>query len=181
LSIIEERQRNRNFIKGGRKVQGKTVDYSSIVMSSLMQPSQANPSGNVHGGEIMKMMDNAAGVVALRHSRTNSVTAKVDEIDFLFPIRIGNMVTCSAFLTYVGKSSMEVCVSVHVEDLTVEAPAVCALTGYFTMVALDAAGRPTPVPPLLLATEVERMRFEEGRHRHEAKLQKRGQCIIIPG
>jgi len=75
-------------------MRAKTVNHCQVVMSILMLPQHANPGGNVHGGEVMKLMDSAAGVVAQRHARTNVVTARVDELEFLHSIRSGNLVTC---------------------------------------------------------------------------------------
>jgi len=154
-------------------MEGKAVADSALAMSTVMQPNQANPAGNVHGGEIMKLMDNAAGAVAQRHARTNVVTARVDELIFHQPIYVGNLVTCQAYLTFVGRASMEVLVTVEVEDLYSEMPAQCALTAYFTMVAMNSGGQPLRVPPLELITEEERFRFEEGQRRYEInKLKK---------
>lgn len=152
---------------------GKTVEQSAIIMSAVMQPGQANPAGNVHGGEIMKMMDNAAFVVAQRHARTNVVTARVDQLAFHHPIFVGNWVTCHAHLTFVGNCSMEVAVAVDVEDLYSEDSGVCALTALFTMVALNAGGKPIRVPPLEINTDDERQAFEAGRNRHETNKLRR--------
>jgi acyl-CoA hydrolase len=157
---------------------GKTVAESALVMSAVMLPHQANPAGNVHGGEIMKMMDNAAYVVAQRHARTNVVTARVDELTFHQPIYVGNLVTCHAFLTFVGRSSMEVVVTVEVENLYSEAPGKCALSAYFTMVALNAGGQPLRVAPLALTNDEERMRFAEGQQRYEINRNKTKTCVI---
>lgn len=151
----------------------KTVADSALEMSNVMQPNQANPAGNVHGGEIMKMMDNAAAVVAQRHARSNVVTARVDELVFHQPIFVGNLVTCHAYLTYVGRSSMEVAVTVEVEDLYSEAPMKRALTSYFTLVGLNAGGKPIQVPPLTLTNEDERKSFEEASRRYEIYQQKK--------
>nr|WP_245867643.1 acyl-CoA thioesterase [Sporomusa silvacetica] len=148
-------------------------------MSVVMQPDQANPAGNVHGGEIMKLMDNAAFVVAQRHARTNVVTARVDELIFHQPIYVGNLVTCHAFLTFVNRSSMEVVVTVEVEDLFSESPGKCALTAYFTMVALNVGGKPLSISPLQLETEEEKIRFEEGRQRHELNKSKKKEAQIL--
>ncbi|AFM41408.1 acyl-CoA hydrolase [Desulfosporosinus acidiphilus SJ4] len=152
---------------------GKSVKQSEVVMSNVMLPQHANPSGNVHGGEIMKMMDSAAGVVAFRHARTNVVTARVDKLEFLYPVHIGNVVTCYGKLTFVGKSSMEVSVTVTVEDVTKEEPAKIALTAFFTFVALDEKGKPQHVPSLVLENEEERNLFEEGQNRYLAYKQLR--------
>ena len=147
---------------------GKLINHSQVIMSNVMLPHQANPSGNVHGGEIMKLIDSAAGVVAQRHARTNVVTARVDELEFLHPIRIGNVVTCYGKLTFVGKSSMEVSVNVTLEDVYRDEPAKTALTAYLTFVSLDEKGKPQQVPSLELANEEERHLFEEGRQRYLA-------------
>jgi acyl-CoA hydrolase len=147
---------------------GKSVNHSQVIMSNVMLPQHANAAGNVHGGEIMKLIDSAAGVVAQRHARTNVVTARVDELEFLNPIRIGNVVTCYGKLTFVGRSSMEVSVNVTVEDVSRDEPAKTALRAYLTFVSLDEKGKPQQVPSLELATEEERHLFQEGQQRYVA-------------
>lgn len=147
---------------------GKTVSHSAATMAQVMLPSQANPAGNVHGGEIMKMMDSAAGVVVTRHTRSNSVTARVEGISFYRPIYVGNLVTVNAHLTFVCRRTMEVEFVVVAEDLATGLNTE-ALKAYFIMVALDQQGRPKEVPPLILETEEERRRFEEGRLRYEVR------------
>lgn len=152
---------------------GKSSADSRIVISQVMMPSQANVAGNVHGGEIIKLMDSAAYAAARRYARSNVVTARVDELEFHLPIFIGDLVICSGQVVYVGKSSMEVAVNVDVEDLESESR-TRALSAFFTMVALDKKGRPNVVPELLLDTEAEKAAFEEGKKRYEAhKLKKR--------
>lgn len=131
-----------------------------------MQPEHANNYGNVHGGEIMKLMDNAGGIVARRHCRNNVVTARVDSLEFHQPIHLGNYVKCVCQLTFVGNSSMEVAITVMVEDLKVEAPPKIALTGYFTYVAIDDNGKPVKVPEIEITCEEETSLFEEGRKRY---------------
>ncbi len=148
-------------------IKSESIQDSLSEISAVMQPNQANPAGNVHGGEIMKMMDNAAGVVAQRHARSNVVTLKANELIFHHPIFVGNLVTCHAYLTFLGTSSMEVAVVVFVDDLFNDQVPKCALTGYFTMVALDKNGKPVKVPLLQLNSDDERRRFEEGRQRYE--------------
>jgi acyl-CoA hydrolase len=154
-------------------INSKTVEQSKVSIGNLMQPDQANPSGNVHGGEIMKLMDNTAGIAAVRHARTSVVTARVDELEFHQPIHIGNLVTCNAQLTFVGSRSMEVLVTVLVENLKKDEPAKVALTAYFTMVAIDKNGVPITVPSLEITTDEERRLFEEGQKRYLAHKQKR--------
>lgn len=150
----------------------RTVGHSSVIMAQLMLPHQANPAGYAHGGEIMKIMDNAAGVVAARHAHTNVVTVRVDNILFLKPVRVGDLILVHASLTFVGRSSMEIRVEVETENLAQEGRQK-ALTANFIYVALDKTGKPTEVPPLLITTEEGERLFEEGRERYEAH-QKEG-------
>lgn len=145
----------------------KTVLDSLAQISQLMNIDHANPVGNIHGGEIMKLMDNVAGIAAVRHSRCNVVTARVDKLVFLRPIYVGNLVTCTAKLIFVGKSSMEVAVTVEVEDLLQEQGPQRALSGYFTMVAVDKQGRPSEVPRLSTKTAEEKNAFLEGQKRYD--------------
>lgn len=145
----------------------KTISYSRTEMSQIMLPSMTNPAGNVHGGEIMKIMDTTAGVVARKHCRANVVTARADELEFHLPIRVGELLISKGHLVYVGRSSMEVAVTVEVENLYSEEPPKRALSAYFTMVALDKDGAPMPVPALKLETPEEQAAFEEGCLRHE--------------
>ncbi len=137
-------------------------------MSQVMLPSQANVAGNVHGGEIMKLMDTAAGAVARKYARCNVVTARVDELQFHHPIFVGALVTLTATIAYVGRTSMEVIVTVDVEDLESDSEPIRALSSYFTMVALDRNGRPRPVKPLVPETEEEKMLYETVKRRREA-------------
>jgi len=147
-------------------VEGKTVQHSAVTMSELILPHQANQLGNAHGGEIMKLMDTAAGVVALRHAHTAVVTARVDGINFYYPIRVGDLVTVNAFLTFVGHSSMEVQVEVLTEDIIRE-KMTHALTAYFIMVALNEQGNPTEVPHLIVSSQKEKELWEKGRRRYQ--------------
>lgn len=153
----------------------KTVEQSKATIANLMQPEHANQSGNVHGGEIMKLMDHAAGIVAARHARKNVVTARVDQLEFHQPVHIGNLVTCSGYLTFVGRSSMEVFLTVTVEDVTKNDDPKVALTAYFTMVAINKEGRPEPVPTLQISTAEEQALFDEGKLRYERYKQKQRQ------
>ncbi|WP_088228652.1 acyl-CoA thioesterase [Desulfosporosinus sp. FKB] len=145
----------------------RPLSEANLVMSVVMQPSQANYVGNIHGGEIMKLMDSAAYAVARKHSHTNVVTARVDEIQFHLPIFVGELITCTAQIIFTGRTSMEVAVTVNVEDLDSDEPPKKALTAHFTMVALDKKGIPTPVPLLSVQTEEEKELFELGKRRYE--------------
>lgn len=147
-------------------MEGRTVEHSAVTMSQLILPHHAGRAGYAHGGEILKLMDTAAGVVAVRHAHTDVVTARVDGVNFVRPIRVGNLVIVEAFLTFVGRSTMEVRVEVTVEDIIKE-ETMPALTAYFILVALDAGGKPTQVPPLILSSDQERGRWEKGKRRYE--------------
>lgn len=147
---------------------------SKIIMSEVVWPHQANIAGNMHGGEVMKIMDSAAYASSRRYANSNTVTARVDELQFHQPIYIGNLVTCTAKVVYVGRSSMEVKVVVEVEDL--ECNGACfraiALTAYFTMVALDENGKTKEVPRLICETKEDIAAFEEGKRRYEDRKKK---------
>lgn len=118
---------------------------NKLVMSQVMLPFQANVAGNVHGGEIMKFMDAAAGAVAIRFSKGNCVTARVDELQFHLPIFVGALVTCTAYIVYVGNTSMEVLVEVEAEDLESNSLPERALSATFTMVCMGKNGRPQQI------------------------------------
>jgi acyl-CoA hydrolase len=138
----------------------KPVSATRLVLSQVMTPLDANVSGNVHGGNIMKLADEAAGVVAIRHSGGNVVTATVDRFDFHAPVYVGNLVTVKASMNYVGKTSMEIGVRVEAEDLRT-GKKTHTNSCYITMVAIDADGRPVEVPPLVLETDEDRRRNQE--------------------
>lgn len=145
----------------------KTVAYSKTVMSQVMMPNHANSEGNVHGGEIIKLMDNSAYVVARKHSRKNVVTGRVDELQFHLPVYVGNLIICRSRLVFVGNSSMEISVRVEVEDLEKDETPKKALTARFTMVAIDENGNPVQVPRLKLQSETEKKAFAEGKKRYQ--------------
>lgn len=150
----------------------KSSSESKLVISQVMMPSQANVAGNIHGGEIIKLMDSTAYAAARRFARSNVVTARVDELEFHLPILIGDLVICTAQVVYAGRSSMEVAVTVEVEDLECEGRNK-ALSAFFTMVSLDKKGRPNILPELVIETSDEEAAFEEGKRRYEAHKLKR--------
>lgn len=145
-----------------------------IVMSQVMLPHQANVAGNVHGGEIMKFMDTAAGAIAMRYTKSNCVTARVDELEFHLPIFVGALVTCTASIVYVGRTSMEILVNVEAEDLESSNGPEKALSAYFTMVAMGKNGRPQIVPEYVPKTEDEIRLYDEAKKRVELKKQAKG-------
>ena len=150
-------------------MEGKRVRESSAVMAQQMNPQDTNPAGTVHGGVIMKLIDTAAGAVAVRHARSNAVTASIDRLDFHNPIFIGDFVTIRASLNLVGRTSMEVGVRVESENLITGERRHTA-SAYLTFVALDKDGRPTPLPQLILETDDEKRRNREAKARRETRL-----------
>jgi len=147
-------------------VKEKTVRESRVVLSHVVMPTDTNPAGNVHGGVIMKHIDNSAGIVAHRHARTNAVTASIDRIDFHNPAFVGELLNFKASLNYTGRSSMEIGVRVEAESLHSEDVRHIA-SAYLTFVSLDENHRPKPVPQLKLETEEETRRNQEARARVE--------------
>jgi acyl-CoA hydrolase len=151
----------------------RTVEESRSSVVRLMVPTDANFTGNVFGGALLADMDRVAYVTATRHAKANCVTASFDRVDFLAPAHVGDLVDFDAAITYVGRSSMEVWVRIRAEGLRgTDAPRMIA-QAFVTMVALDADGRPTPVPALALGSDDERQRFEAGRARMESRRRSR--------
>ena len=148
---------------------GRTVAESRIVMARQMLPQDANPSGNVHGGVIMKAIDEAAGAVAIRHARGNVVTASIDRLDFRAPVYVGELVIIKASLNLAGRTSVEVGVRVEAENLQTGEVRHTA-SAYLTFVALDRNGKTTPVPPLILETDDDRRRNREAGNRRAVRL-----------
>lgn len=141
----------------------------TLSMTVLMTPDKANFTGNVHGGEIMKLLDQVAYACASKYSGSYVVTLSVDKVLFKTPIRVGEFVTFLANVNYVGRSSMEVGVKVIAEDLR-QSSVRHTNTCYITMVAVDAEGKPTAVPPLVLANDDDKRRFMEGEARKKKRL-----------
>lgn len=144
----------------------KSQEDSSAVLAELVLPYQANNAGNVHGGEIIKLMDSTAGVAAQKHCHTNVVTARVDELCFKKPILIGEYVICTARVVYTGKTSMEVFVTVESENLESGKKQI-ALTAFFTMVSLDKNGKPSEIPPISQGDDAySRLLYRQGEKRY---------------
>jgi uncharacterized protein (TIGR00369 family) len=153
-------------------MQGKTVKESQLTMSQMMTPQDINPAGNVHGGVIMKLIDTAGGLVANRHTRSNTVTASIDRLDFHHPVFVGDLVTFKASMNYAGTTSMEVGVRVEAENVFTGVVRHTA-SAYLTFVSLDANGKPKSVPPLILETDDEKRRNAEAMSRREVRLRER--------
>ncbi len=152
---------------------GKPTRASRTTIAQLMQPEHANSHGNVHGGWIMKLVDEAGALACMRHAQSRVVTVAVDQMTFRNPIRIGDLVILTAEVSYVGKTSMEAEVYVESENpLTGEKNHTN--TAYLVYVALDDLENPTPVPPLILETDEQRSRFADAKSRQAYRLtQKR--------
>jgi acyl-CoA hydrolase len=139
-----------------------------------MGPVDANSAGFVHGGTVMKICDEAAGIAAVKHCRMRVVTAAIDRMTFLHPVHVGELLTCRASVNAVWRTSMEVGVRVEAENpLTGDRRHTS--TAYLTMVALDEDGRPARVPPLAPETPVEERRRREAELRRKNRLSERDQ------
>lgn len=153
-------------------MEGKKVKDSSVTIAQVMIPQDANPAGNVHGGVIMKLIDTAASVVASRHARSNVVTVSIDRLDFLHPVFIGDLLFFKSSLNMVGRTSMEIGVTVEAENL-ITGEVRRTASAYLTYVALGKDGRPQEVPPIILETEEEIRRNREAKTRRETRLAER--------
>ena len=150
----------------------KTPRESKAEMTVRMFPSDANPAGNVFGGEILKQIDLIAGLVSQRHARTNTVTASIDRVNFLKPVYVGNALILNARLNYVHRSSMEIEIKVEAENLMTGIRTLTN-TAYVTAVALGADGKTVEVPPLVLETEEDKQKYAEGEKRMLQRLKER--------
>ncbi len=137
-----------------------------------MLPEHANAHGNVHGGEIMKMVDEAGGIAAMRHAQRPCVTVAMDSMTFMSKVSIGDVLCCVASVNFVGKSSLEVGVKVTAEN-PITGTTTHTNSAYLVYVAIDDDGKPVQVPPLLLETDEERRRHTEAKQRQQHRLSQR--------
>ena len=151
---------------------GRAPRESHVTKTEIVLPSDANNLGTVFGGRVMEWIDIAAAICANRHCRTTVVTASMDDLHFLAPIRAGMFVILEATLNYAGKTSVEVGVEVLSEEPSTGAR-TRACAAYLTFVAVDAKGRPVAVPPLLPETAEERRRHAEAEQRRRFRLERR--------
>ncbi len=147
------------------------VSASRTTISQLMNPQDANLSGNVHGGHIMKLVDEAGALACMRHSRKRVVTVAVDQLTFREPIYIGDLITIISEVSYVGRSSMEAEVSVYAEDPQ-SGVRRHTNTAYLVYVALSDHGQPVEVPSLETETDEQSERLEEGKFRQQYRLER---------
>tara|TARA_B100000678_G_scaffold93215_1_gene77836 strand:+ start:1040 stop:1516 length:477 start_codon:yes stop_codon:yes gene_type:complete len=146
----------------------KAIKDTQVIMHELVLPNDTNLLGNVLGGRVMHLMDMCAAMSAYKHARTAVVTASVDQLDFLAPVKMGDIMILKSSVNYTGKSSMEVGVRIESEN-----PKTGSIyhtsSAYLTFVSLNDNGKPQGVPMVNPETEVEKQRFEKGRARHEER------------
>lgn len=138
-------------------------------MAQVVLPNDANPLGNILGGKVMHLMDIAGAIAAHRHARSHVVTASVDSLDFLHPVRVGQIILLRAFVTRAFHTSLEVEVNVYLEDY-IKGERRQTSSAFLTYVAVDDAGKPIPVPPLMPRTGEERRRYREASERRRRRL-----------
>jgi acyl-CoA hydrolase len=161
-------------------VEGRTVEESRSVLVHWMGPTDANSAGFVHGGVVMKLIDEVAGVAAVRHSRSRVVTAGADRLTFLQPIHVGELVTLQASVNAAWRTSMEVGVRVQTENPRTGEERHTN-TAYLTMVAVDEDGNPTEVPALIAQSPDELRREAEAQLRRSNRLAEREQILAQRG
>jgi acyl-CoA hydrolase len=145
---------------------------SAVEATHMVLPSDTNPHGTAFGGIILQWMDIAAGIVGGRHCRNQVITVAIDEIVFKRPIHLGDVVVVRASVNFVGRTSLEVGVRVDREEVDTGIREHC-LSGYFTMVSVDAHGQPIAAPALVAESEIEQRRFAAAQTRRAARLARR--------
>lgn len=153
-------------------MEGRRVSESAAEYSELALPNDANVLGNLLGGKIMHLVDLAGAIAAMKHCRHVVVTASIDHMDFIHPVKIGQWVRLRSSVNRAFRTSMEVGVKVWVEDL-IRGEQQHVSSAYLTFVALDANGQSVAVPPIIPETEDEKRRFEEAGKRREYRLSQR--------
>ncbi|MEU3347890.1 acyl-CoA thioesterase [Streptomyces sp. NPDC006700] len=154
-------------------IPGKPTSASRTTLSHIMTHNDTNLLGTVHGGVIMKLVDDAAGAVAGRHSGGPAVTASMDEMVFLEPVRVGDLVHVKAQVNWTGRTSMEVGVRVLAERWNESTPTTRVGSAYLVFTAVDADGKPRPVPPVMPETDRDRRRNQEAQIRRTHRLARR--------
>jgi len=149
-------------------LQAKTISESAITLNQIIFPEHTNPFGIAHGGEMLKLMDNAAGACAAKHCLSMVSTRGIYDVEFLAPIHLGSIVYCQAHLTYVSTHAMEIKVQVFAENIREKQKKLC-ITAYFVYVAVDENMQLLEVPPLLLSNEEEEKEFRLGQERMQKR------------
>ena len=152
--------------------QSKPLSASRVTLSQLMHPEHANLLGNVHGGWIMKMADEAGALACMRHAQRKVVTVAIDSMTFREPIRIGDLVILNAEVTYTGRTSMEAKVDVLAEN-PVTRERSHTNTAYLVYVALDDDGKPTEIPQLKAESAEEELKLSQAKERQERRLKEK--------
>jgi uncharacterized protein (TIGR00369 family) len=153
-------------------VEPKSVASSQVELSEVMGIEDSNLAGAVHGGVIMKLVDTAGGLAAIKHAGGPVVTAQIDEMSFIEPVNLGDLVTVKASVNDVGRTSLEVGVRVETENL-ITGHTSHTSTAYLVFVALGSNRKPTPVPPLIAESPDEKRRMREAKVRRQARLARR--------
>jgi acyl-CoA hydrolase len=155
-------------------IEGHPTAYSRVTLSRIMTAHDVNLYGTVHGGAIMKFIDDAAGAAAARHCGFNAVTVAIDEIALLVPVRVGDLVHAKAQVNWTGKTSLEVGVTVLAERWNEAGrEPVNVATAYLVFVGVDAFGKPREVPPVVPTDDEDERRFKEAEIRREHRLSRR--------
>ena len=154
------------------EINEKTVRESRVTVSQVMQPADANPAGNVHGGYIMKLVDECGALACMRHAARRVVTVAIDRMTFRQPIKIGDLVILSAEVTYVGRTSLEAAVHVEAEN-PISGEKTHTNTAYLVYVAIGEDGLPVEVPPLLAENAEEREKLAAGQARQRQRLEQK--------
>ncbi|MFI8852754.1 acyl-CoA thioesterase [Streptomyces sp. 891-h] len=157
----------------GDDLPGKPTSASRTTLSHIMTAADTNLLGTVHGGVIMKLVDDAAGAVAGRHSEGPAVTASMDEMAFLSPVRVGDLVHVHAQCNWTGRTSLEVGVRVMAERWNESTPATQVGSAYLVFAAVDENGKPRSVPPVIPETDHDRRRYQEAQIRRTHRLARR--------
>ena len=157
-------------------MEAKSAAQSQSILVRWMSIGEANSAGFVHGGVVMKMCDEAAGVAAVRHCGRRVVTAAMDRMTFILPVNVTELLTCSATVNAVWRTSMEVGVRVEAENPRTGEKRHTS-TAYLTMVCIGEDGRPTEVPGLIAETEVEQRRQREAEVRRRNRLAERDEIL----
>lgn len=150
----------------------KSTRESRTIVSQLMLPEHANGQGNVHGGWIMKLVDETGGLCAMRHARRPCVTVAIDSMTFKEPVHVGELLELTAEVTWTGRSAIEVVVNVVAES-PLTGDRVATNSAYLVYVALDERGRPAPVPPFLPETDEEHARMAAAQKRQDYRIRQR--------
>jgi acyl-CoA hydrolase len=160
-------------------IAGKPTSASRITLSHIMSAHDTNLLGTVHGGVVMKLVDDAAGAVAGRHSEGPAVTGAMDEMAFLEPVRVGDLLQVKAQVNWTGQTSMEVGVRVVAERWNESAPGEQVASAYLVFVAVDADGKPRRVPQVLPETDRDRRRWQEAQIRRTHRLARRRAIVEL--